>query len=312
MKYKVITFGSASEDIFVFSKEFFDKKLCFPLGDKIEMDKIFTRTGGGGTNAAATFAKQGLKTAYCGSIGKDYAGSSILLDLKRFGISAKFLSFLKDKTTNHSIILSKKEKGKVILVHRDASGYFPKDFSLNKLKANWFYLAPLSGEYAKQTKKIIDFAYKNKIKIAFNPSKEQIKLYKKSIKSILPKIDVLLTNEKETEMLFGKRNIKTIFKEIKPFLKGAFIIGGKRGLIGFDGKFIYKTEVLKSKITDLTGAGDAFGSGFVAGLIKGYDMAKAIQLGSANTVACIEEWGAKEGLLTKRKKYKKIKVKKIL
>jgi len=310
MKYKVITFGSASEDVFVFSEKFFDKKLCFPLGDKIEMDKILTRTGGGGTNTASSFGNQGLKTAYCGSVGKDYAGFSILLDLKRFGVSAEFLSSLNGKTTNHSIILSKKEKGKAILVYRDASGYLPKDFSLNKLKADWFYLAPLSGEYAKQTKKIIDFAYKNKIKIAFNPSKEQIELYKKSIKSILPKIDVLFTNEKETEMLFGKRNTKTIFKEIKPFLKGIFIIGGKNGLIGFDGKFIYKTEIFKSKIIDLTGAGDAFGSGFVTGLIRGYDITKAIQLGSANTVACIEEWGAKEGLLRKEEKYKKIKVKK--
>ncbi|MBU3918441.1 carbohydrate kinase family protein, partial [Patescibacteria group bacterium] len=283
---------------------------CFPLGDKIEMDKILIRTGGGGTNAAATFANQGIETAYCGSVGKDYAGFSILLDLKRFGISAEFLSSLKDKTTNHSIILSKKEKGKVILVHRDASGYLPKDFSLNKIKADWFYLAPLSGEYAKQTKKIIDFAYKNKIKVAFNPSKEQIELYKKSIKSILPKIDVLLTNEKETEMLFGKSDIKAICEDIKPFLKGIFITGGRSGLIGFDGKFIYKADVFKSKITDLTGAGDAFGSGLVAGLINGYDITQAIQLGSANTVACIKEWGAKEGLLEKGKKYKKIKIKK--
>jgi len=309
MKYKIITFGSASEDIFVFSKEFFNKKLCFPLGDKIEMDKILTRTGGGGTNTAVTFAKQGLKTAYCGAVGKDCAGFSIILDLKRFGVSTEFLSSLNGKTTNHSIILSKKEKGKVILVHRDASGYPPKDFSLNKLKADWFYLAPLSGEYAKQTKKIIDFAYKNKIKVAFNPSKEQIKLYKKSIKDILPKIDVLLTNKKETEMLFGKRGIKAIFQEIKPFLKGALMTGGKKGLIGFDGKSIYKTEVFKSKITDLTGAGDAFGSGFVAGLIKGYDITKAIQLGSANTVACIEEWGAKEGILKLNEKYQKVTVK---
>ena len=312
MKYKVITFGSASEDIFVFSKEFFDKKLCFPLGDKMEMDKILVRTGGGGTNAAATFAKQGLKAAYCGSVGKDYAGFSMLLDLKRFGVSTEFLSSLEGKTTNHSVILSKQEKGKVILVYRDASGYLPKDFSLKKFKADWFYLAPLSGEFAKNTKKIIDFAYKNKIKIAFNPGKEQIKLYKKSIKSILPKIDVLLVNEKEAKMLFGKQSIETICQDIKSSLKGIFVTGDKQYLTAFDGKFIYKANILKSKITDLTGAGDAFGSGLVAGLIEGYSIAETIQLGNANIVGCIREWGAKEGLLKKGEKYKKIKVKKIL
>ncbi|MBU1045723.1 carbohydrate kinase family protein [Patescibacteria group bacterium] len=310
MKYDVITFGSASEDIFVFSKEFFDRKLCFPLGDKIEMDELIIRTGGGGTNAAATFAQQGLKTAFCGSVGKDYAGFSVLLDLKRYKISTEFLSSLTGKTTNHSVILSKREKGKVILVYRDASNYVPKNFNLNKLRADWFYLAPLSGECARKTKQIIDFAHQNKIKVAFNPGKEQIELYKKSIKALLPKIDVLLTNEKETKMLFGSRKTEDIFLEIKPFLKGLFVTGEEQGLMAFDGKFIYKGEVFRSKVADLTGAGDAFGSGLVAGLINKKNIIEAIQLGSANTAACIKEWGAKDGLLKKGQKYRKIKIKK--
>jgi len=41
-------------------------------------------------------------------------------------------------------------------------------------------------------------------------------------------------------------------------------------------------------------------------------MIQAIQLSNANSTACIKEWGAKEGLLKKGEKYKKIKVKKIL
>jgi len=309
-KYDVITFGSASEDIFIFSKEFFDQKLCFPLGDKIEMDKMIIRTGGGGTNTAATFALQGLKVAFCGSVGKDYAGFSVLLDLRKHKISTEFLSSLKNKTTNHSIILSKKEKGKVILVYRDASNYVPKNFNLNKLKANWFYLAPFAGEGAKRTKQIIDFAYKNKIKVAFNPGKRQIELYKKSIKTLLPKIDVFLTNERETKMLFGNRKTEDIFLEIKPFLKGLFVTGGEHGLMAFDGKFIYKGEILRSKITDFTGAGDSFGSGLVAKLIDKKNIIEAIQFGGANTAACVKKWGAKDGLLKKGQKYRKIKIKK--
>jgi len=282
MKYDIITFGSASEDIFVFSKEFFDKKLCFSLGDKVEMDKILIRTGGGGTNVATTFAKQGLKTAYCGSVGKDYAGFSMLLDLKRSGISTEFLSSLKGRTTNHSVILSKKEKGKVILVYRDASGYLPKDFSLKELKAKWFYLAPLSGEFAKKTKDILDHAKLYGIKIALNPSKEQIKLFKKDIKGILSKTDVFIVNEKERKFLFGDISIEKIFKEISPYSKGILASGDKKGAYFLNDKNIYRTDFSKTKITDLTGAGDAFGSGLTAGLIKGLDMIQAIQLSNAN------------------------------
>lgn len=309
-KYDVITFGSASEDIFVFSKEFFNKKLCFPIGDKIEMDKIIIRTGGGGINAATTFALQGIKTAYCGSAGKDYAGSLILLDLERDRISTEFLSLLDKRTTNHSVVISKKEKGKVILVYRNASNYPSKDFNLKKMNADWFYLAPLGGEFAKKTKQIINFANKNKIKVAFNPSKEQIQVFKKEIKTLLPKIDVLTINRKEAIMLFGNyRSPEEVIKKIRPYLKGIISIGERNGVITFDSKNIYRAGLFRTKVTDTTGGGDASGAGFVAGLIKTGDIVKAIQLSRANVAACLKEWGAKEGLLRANQKYQKITVK---
>ena len=309
-KYDIITFGSASEDVFVFSKEFFDKNLCFPIGDKIEMDKIIIRFGGGGVNAATTFALQGTRVAYCGSVGKDNAGLAIILDLKKFRISTKFLESLDKKTTNHSVILSKQEEGKVILVYRNASNYLPKNFSLKKMNADWFYLAPLGGEFAKKTKEIINFAHKNKIKIAFNPSKEQIKEFKKGIKNWLPKIDVLILNGREAKMLFGDyRKIEEMFKKTKLHLKGLIVTAEKRRLIVFDGKNIYKGEENKTKVADLTGAGDAFGSGFVSSFIKTNNIEKSLQFASANASACVQKWGTKEGLLKKGQKYKKVKVK---
>jgi len=308
-KYDVITFGSASEDIFVFSKDFFKKKLQFSLGDKVEIDQIIIRSGGGGTNAAATFASQGLKTAYCGSVGKDYAGFSILLDLKRFRISTEFLGSLPDKTTNHSVILSEKDKGKVILVYREASNYLPAKFDPKKLKADWFYFAPLAEEFARKTKKIIEFAHKQKIKIAFNPGKAQIEMLKKD-KKILSKIDVLLMNERELKMLFGNRKIESIFKSLKPVFNGLISTGDKKGFVAFDGKYVYQGKSLIGKVTDKTGSGDAFGSGLVAGLIKTGNIANSLQLAEANAAACVREWGAKEGLLKEGQKYKKTKIKK--
>ncbi|MEA3453271.1 MAG: carbohydrate kinase family protein [Patescibacteria group bacterium] len=308
-RYDIITFGSASEDVFVFSKKFFDKNLCFPVGDKIEMDKIISRSGGGGVNTATTFAMQGFKVAYCGNIGKDYAGFSILSDLQKNKISEQFLKFSDSRTTNHSVILSKKKKGKAILVYRDASNYLPKGFNLRKMRAGWFYLAPLGGEFAKTTKKIIDFANKKKIKIAFNPSKEQIKKFKKDIKNWLPKIDVLLPNEREAKMLFGDyKKAEDLFRKIKPYLNGIIVTGDNKKSIAFDGKNIYRAEGLKVTIADKTGSGDAFDSGFISSLIKTNNIKKSLQFATANAAACVQDFGAKEGLLKKRQKYKKVKV----
>ena len=308
-KYDIITFGSASKDLFLFSKEFSKKNFCFAIDDKIEADDIIIHSGGGGTNVATTFSLQGLKTAYYGSVGKDYAGFSILLDLKRFGISTEFLNSLKNKTTNHSVILSQKEKGKTILVYRGASNYLPENFDLKKLKTDWFYLAPLGGQYSKKVREIITFAKFHKIKIALNPSKTQIKELKKDIKNWLPNIDVILPNEREAKMLFGDyKKPEELFKKIKPYLKGVLVTADGEESIAFDGKNIYRAKGLKAKIADKTGAGDAFSSGFVSGLIKTDNIVEALQLASANSANCVQKWGAKEGLLKKDDKYTKVKV----
>ena len=89
--YDIITFGSAAKDIFVKPKKLtvlkYDKDfstnegICFPLGSKIDVEEIQFNTGGGGTNAAATFSKQGFKTAFCGAIGTDLAGQDIIKSL---------------------------------------------------------------------------------------------------------------------------------------------------------------------------------------------------------------------------------------
>jgi sugar/nucleoside kinase (ribokinase family) len=56
-------------------------------------------------------------------------------------------------------------------------------------------------------------------------------------------------------------------------------------------------EAFKVKMVDQTGAGDGFGCGFISGLIKGFDLEKALHLGVANGASVVGKIGAKEGLL---------------
>ena len=94
--YDIITFGSATQDVFMSSRKlqvvedekFSTKKgLCAPLGSKMHMDDVFFAMGGCGTNTAVTFARQGLKAAYFGQIGKDLPGCSVKEELTKQGVS---------------------------------------------------------------------------------------------------------------------------------------------------------------------------------------------------------------------------------
>ena len=76
---------------------------------------------------------------------------------------------------------------------------------------------------------------------------------------------------------------------------------GPAGVTVSDGKNLYRAGTFKEKIiADRTGAGDSFGSGFVAGLMRSQgDIKYAIRLATANATSVVEQVGATEGILTK-------------
>ena len=306
MAYDVITFGAGSMDIYAKSKKFLakGKDICVPVGSKNEVEDIMMFSGGGGTNASATFAKQGLKTGYCGQVGNDCFGDLIIKELGELRINTKLILRTKDKPTNVSVFLASPGRDRTILVYRGASDELSKkDIPWSKIKqAKWFYLAPFSGKLTNLTNDLVDFAKKNKIKVAFNPGYSQLTLPRPVLKRILSKVDVLILNKKEAAQLaIGKKN-----KGITVITKGA------DGVDIFDGKYAYSANSLGLKVVDTTGAGDAFGSGFIAGLIQKNDIIFAIQLAMANSGYNITKWGAKDGLLKKGQNWPKVGVKKEL
>lgn len=322
--FDIITFGSATKDIYLKTKDSqiigdlkfaTGKGLCFGLGSKVEAEDVYFAFGGGGTNTAATFAKQGFKTAYCGTVGKDLAGKEIIEELKKLGINSQFVSVTTLKPTNHSIILSGLQEDRTIFVYRGASEILGvKDIPWTRLKAKWFYIAPLSGKLCGIFETIVNFAHKNRIKIAVNPGNCQLSLPKEKLKKILKKIDILILNQEEAAFLTKipyQQEIK-LFQEIDKICSGiAIMTKGCKGAVVSDGKYLYRADAPKTKIVDQTGAGDSFASGFLSGFIKSKsNIEYAVRFGISNAFYCLQKIGAKEGLLKKNGKLLKIKVEK--
>lgn len=323
--YDIITFGSATWDIFLKpngpetikdEKKFITGKgICFNLGSKIDVDEIHFSSGGSGTNTAATFVKQGFKTAYCGRVGGDFAGGEIISELKKLGVKTSFTYKTNEKPTNTSVVLSANDEDRTIFVYRGASEIFEKkDIPWNKLKAKWFYIGPLSGKLCEIFEEIVDFAKKNNIKVAVNPGNCQLSYPPEKLKRILQKVDILLLNHEEASFLtkIPYSNESEIFKKIDQMCSGiAIMTKGPAGVVASDGKYIYSADILKVKVVDRTGAGDSFGAGFLSEFIKtNGDIESAIQFGVANSAGCLSEWGAKNGILEKNTSYEKVNVRK--
>ncbi|MFH1401717.1 MAG: carbohydrate kinase family protein [Parcubacteria group bacterium] len=320
--YDIITFGSATQDIYFTSKKFlpvYGKKfitgegVCLNLGSKTEIDSVFFFSGGGGTNTAATFAKQGFQSAYCGQVGLDSFGDSIIKELKKLKIDTSLVGRTSGRPTNMSVILTYPGKDRTILVYRGASDLLEKkDIPWNKLKnTKWFYLAPFSGKLAALTETFVDFAKKNKIKVAMNPGYKQLSLPLKTLERIFKKIDVLVLNREEASLItkIPYKKEKNIFKKLDQLVPGICVMTkGKEGSCASDGKYMYKASALPTKAIDMTGVGDSFSAGFISGFIKKNDIIFAMQLATANSSFNLRKIGAKEGLLLKNQSFPKVKV----
>ncbi|MBL7155287.1 MAG: carbohydrate kinase family protein [Candidatus Portnoybacteria bacterium] len=311
--YDIIAFGSATQDVFMSSHElkvvedekFITKKgLCVPLGSKMFMENIFFAMGGCGTNTAVTFARQGLKAAYLGLIGQDCSGQIIKDELNNQGVSLELLKETNKWPTAYSVILSLPEIGRSILKKTGACHYMAEgDIPFDKVKTKWVYLGSLSRESYKIVEPMVNFAKENNIKVAANPVGDtQLTVGLENLRSLLNKMDILVVNQEEaarlTDLDFKKE--KEIFQKLDKLVEGIVVMTkGPKGVTVSDGKDLYSAGIPKSGLVDRTGAGDAFGSGFMTGYIAKQDIAHAIQLGTANATACLQKLGATKGLLKK-------------
>ena len=131
----VITIGSATRDVFLKSEGFEIRKhadsptgieQCFPLGAKIEIKDVVFTTGGGGTNTAVTFSRQGLKTGSVGSVGDDFNGREVIKELKREKVKL-FFNVHKDDFTAYSVILVYPNAERTILSYKGEGQHFNFD-----------------------------------------------------------------------------------------------------------------------------------------------------------------------------------------
>jgi len=325
MEFDVITIGSATRDAIFKSKEFktiesaefkTGKALAVALGSKIKIDEVNFTTGGAATNAATTFARQKLKTSAIFRIGNDVSAAAIKEEMLKENIDISFFQTDEKIATAYSVVLEENHGERTILNYRGANeNLSPEEISWGKFSTKWFYLTSLSGNL-KFLENAVKNAKQNNSFIAWNPSSEDLKLGLNALLPYLKHINVFLANQEEVSALFNipYNDINVIFKKFDEIIDGiAIITKGPDGSLASDGKYIYSAGIFKEKeIADRTGAGDAFGSGFIAGLIhKNYNPSTndgtastdkikyALTLASANATSKVEHIGAKFGLLTK-------------
>lgn len=306
VKVKICALGSASQDVFISGKGIeakFDAKNNeyveeLKLGAKLNVDKIEFATGGGATNAATTFARQGLESSFIGRLGRDVSAQNVIAELDQENIDSSDVIYDSKDKTQYSTVLLAENGERTILIYRGASDdhklseYQEIDFR----KFDWLYVSSFGGAV-----EVLDFifseAHAKGVKIFFNPGALELKQAEK-LKGLLEDVNVLLVNKEEAQTIVNGQTLEELVRKLKNYVDVAIITDGPNGLIGTDGRTVVRAGMYEDvKVVDRTGAGDAFGSGFLSQWASGRSLKDSILFGSANSTSVVTKIGAKSGIL---------------
>jgi ribokinase len=304
---RIVSLGSALQDIYLIDHDDFvgtkkgdvEKLEQINIGSKVDIDKISFEVGGGGTNSAVTFSRHGHETIFLGNIGNDPAAEAIETLLDDEGIDTSYITHLDNQQTGVSVVLLDTKSGeRTILTYRGASAKFDNldENDLETINPDWMYVTSLRGDMDTLLR-FFEKAHELGCKIMFNPGKLEIK-EKKKLLGLLEDVDVLLVNKTEAAEIVPGKLLEELIAHLGAYCKTVIITTGSMGAIATNGEETYRFGIYEDlPVKDTTGAGDSFGSGFLAHLAAGYSFKESLIFGSANSTSVVTKLGAKRGIL---------------
>ena len=287
-----------------------ERVLCLRYGDKIPVGDSTILVAGNAANNAVGSARLKLNTAIYVNVGADHDGLRIKDKLRDEGVDTRYVVKNDNLPSNHHIVLNFKGE-RTILIHHQ-----PWKYSLPDLdKTKWVYFTSLSPTFVDSNliEQLTEYLERTGANLLYNPGTFQIKAGIKKNPRLLSLTKLFIVNLEEAKIILGHNEGEDI--PIKKLLKGISDLGsqmtvitdGEKGSFGYDGEKFYHLGIFPAKLVEMTGSGDGFATGVLAGLFHGKDLAEAMRWGAANGASVVEQIGPQAGLLTYNQMQERLK-----
>lgn len=303
----LLSVGDANLDAFIVPSESetlcdIDTKKCFiafSYADKIPVKNLEFCVGGNATNNAVGTKRLGINVGAVLTLGDDSTGIQIIEKLKLEEVDLTYVICQPSTLSNFNMVVTYTGERTIFTYHAPRSYEFPVQLP----HVSWVYLTSMGESYRPFYTHITEWLVKNpETKLAFNPGSWQLRGGIKEIGNVFKLSHIVFVNKQEAEKLTGFESLGDVTKELLMALSGlgpkiSVITDGGNGAYVFDGHRFLHCGVLPMDAYERTGAGDAFGSGFLGAVIKGKTIDEALIWGTVNSASVIGYIGAQKGLL---------------
>jgi adenosine kinase len=247
--------------------------------------------------------------------------------LEKNKISTNFIKIFSKETTGSYFVVTDQEDNQIGSFYQGATIY-NKDLSIKNiyssnpdsnrgekltLKTNHFVI--ISPNEPKAMIRYVNECIKLKLPYMYDPAFQIDSFQIKDLKEAIVHSQIFIANDYEMTLVEKKLTIS--HQELIKLTKICITTLGSKGSIIESGS--QKTQIVPAKpknVSDPTGAGDAYRSGFLAGFLRGFDLKTCGQMGSIAAVYTVEKYGTqthsysiKDFLLRYQKNYgEKLKI----
>ena len=271
--------------------------LAMRYGDKIPVGDSISLVAGNAANNAVGSSRLGLKSAIytnVGNVGEDQDDQRIINKFKKEKIDIRYVIENDNLPSNHHVVLDYKGERTILIYHQPWKYHLP-DLDASK----WIYFTSLSPSFVDSNliEQLMSYLERTGAKLLYNPGTFQIKQGVKKDHRLLSLTELFIVNVEEAKLILGFDEGKEV--PIKKLLQGIVDLGprmvvitdGANGSYGYESEKFYKLDIFPAKLVEMTGSGDGFATGTLAGLFHGKSLDEAMRWGAANGASVVEEIG---------------------
>ena len=280
---RVLNFGSLNID-YVYNVDHIVKK-----GETISSDTLNVFCGGKGLNQSIALSKAGAEVYHAGVLGED--GAFLEEILRASGVHTRFVQMKADTRTGNAIIQKDRNGDNCILLYGGSNRAVTPgmaDEVLEHFEAGDMLV--LQNEIS-ELSYLMERAHERGMVIALNPSPIDEEL----LKAPLQYVNYFILNEIEAKTLTNGVEEDNAMLEamLKKFPNAEIILTlGERGSVYAKGNVRVEQGIYKVPVTDTTAAGDTFTGYYLASIIQGLSVEKALNMAAKASAIAVSRKGA--------------------
>jgi len=254
------------------------------------VESLRRQRGGCATNVAYNLSLLGESPAILGTVGTDFAEYRAWLDEN--GVDTRAIKVIPDEYTASCFIMTDMASNQITSFYPGAMSY-AHELSLADYDFSDLEIAIISPNDPKAMVEYVKECHKYNLPYVYDPGQQIIALSAEQLLAGAKGAKAIVGNDYELEMIRNKTGYSA--EQLLELAEMVIITFGENG-----SRIITRERSVEipiatpTKVSDPTGAGDAYRAGIIKGLVNGYSLEEMGRVAALSGVYCVEQHGTME------------------